>query len=275
MNLLSDFTILSQDLIDKTFEISDKAEEHIYTHEESTMKWGRIRNFYKDPVAVTEFLQKFPVVPQDETHSPGLQQHFPMPLMKCIQPVYQYLYGVLERNEFMFGPPNASDWQTYCNTHWTDMKVNVGSMIPHTDQFNMAFNIWLSEDNPAGTEFYLHDFGEDEPVAYYLAQFASYEKEHLLQKLIRTLNSNDNFSDEWNPDEIDTFFSSRNWKKYLTMDAEYNSCTFYPGHFFHKPEWDPRSYKKDLLRYSQVISYRFMNPGPFQSEWWQNFMPQL
>ena len=55
------------------------------------------------------------------------------------------------------------------------------------------------------------------------------------------------------------------------LDAEYNSCTFYPGHFFHKPEWNPRSYKKDLLRYSQVISYKFMRPGPFQGEWWQNF----
>ena len=210
MNLLSDFNILTEDGINRTFEISESAEECLYFCDESKLKWGRIKNFYKDPVAVKEMLQQFPVVPQSETHSPGLQQHFPMPFMKNIQPVYQYLYGVLERNQFMFGPPNVSDWQTYCNTHWTDMKVNVGSMIPHTDQFNMAFNIWLSEDNPAGTEFYLHDFGEDEPVAYYIAQFAQHDKEHLLQKLLRTLNGSSDFSNEWNPDEIDTFFSTRN-----------------------------------------------------------------
>ena len=79
--MISDLIILTQDVIDKTFEISDKAEEHIHIHEASTLKWGCIKNFYKDPVAVKEFLQRFPVVPQSATVSPGSQQHFPMPLM--------------------------------------------------------------------------------------------------------------------------------------------------------------------------------------------------
>ena len=266
MDLLSDFIILSQDLVDKTFEISDKAEEHIYIHEESTMKWGCIKNFYKDPVAVKEFLLKFPVVPQNVTHSPGLQQHFPVPAMTAFSAVYDYLHSVLTRYKFPILEQHHPAWQTYCNTHWKDMEISAASMVPHTDMFNIAFNIWLTEDNPAGTEFYYYK-GDNEHPAYFVEQFAQKEPFQCGKFSREVLNAEQDYNIKWNPEEIDTFFVDRGWHKYLTIEPEYNSCTFYPGLFFHKPEWDSRNYKDDLLRYSQVISYRAYQPTEWEMVW--------
>lgn len=272
MNLLSDFTIFTQDVIDKTFEISDKAEEHIHINKASTMKWGCIKNFYKDPVAVKEFLQKFPVVTQNATQSPGLQQHFPMPAMTALSKVYDYLYGILSKYRY---PINArvsldntqsySDWQTYCNTHWKHMDISAVSMIPHVDPFNYAFNIWLTDDNPAGTEFYYHQTNSEHPAAYTQSKITG------PGTTARACSINGNYlpaiSGNWDPDKIDTFFVERGWHRYLTIEPEYNSCTFYPSLFFHKPEWDSRNYKEDLLRYSQVISYRAFHPQGFETVW--------
>lgn len=260
MNLLSEFTILTQDIIDKTFEISDKAEEHIHIHEASTLKWGCVKNFYKDPVAVKEFLQRFPVVPQSTTVSPGSQQHFPMPLMARLTNVYAYLYGILskykfpiiERSKFDNDDTSFSTWQTYCNTHWKHMDISATSMIPHSDPFSYAFNIWLTDDNPAGTEFY-YNLSDGRPIYYGRARNPS--------------ASTSVKSVEWDPDKIDTFFVERGWHKYLRMEPEYNSCTFYPSLFFHKPEWDSRNYKEDLVRYSQVYSYRVFPPQQFPMVW--------
>ncbi len=258
--MISDLIILTQDVIDKTFEISDKAEEHIHIHEASTLKWGCIKNFYKDPVAVKEFLQKFPVVPQSATVSPGSQQHFPMPLMANLTKVYAYLYGILskykfpiiERSKFDNDDESFSTWQTYCNTHWKHMDISATSMIPHSDPFSYAFNIWLTDDNPAGTEFY-YNLSDGRPIYYGRARNPS--------------ASTSVKSVVWDADKIDTFFVARGLHKYLGREPENNSRTFYPSLFFHKPEWDSRNYKEDLVRYSQVYSYRVFPPQQFPMVW--------
>ena len=266
MDLLSNFTILPQDLVDKTFEISDKAEEHIYIHEDSTMKWGCIKNFYKDPVAVREFLQKFPIVPQNVTHSPGLQQHFPVPTMTSLSTVYDYLHSMLMKYRYPVVDQSYPDWQIYCNTHWKHMEIYESSMVPHTDPFSYAFNIWLTDDNPAGTEFYYYQKDNIYP-AYFLEAFARAEPYKCADFTRDVLHRKEDYTIKWDPDKIDTWFSERGWHKYLTMEPEYNSCTFYPSIFFHKPEWDSRKYKEDLLRYSQVISYRAFDTHQFENIW--------
>jgi len=271
MNLLSELTIFTQESIDKTFELSDSVEEKIYFHEESKLQWGCLRNFYKDPIAVKEFLQKFPIVEQSSTNSPGFQQHFSFPTMMSLKNVYKYLYNIITK--YNFPHPKIENWstdcwQTMCNTHWVDMKVNAANMIPHFDQPNMAFNIWLTKDNPAGTDFYYYKKNNKTP-AYFLEQFARDEPDFVGEFIRYVVNNECDEFIEWNPYEIDTFFTDRGWHKYLTMDPEYNSVTFYPGIYFHKPAWDIRNYRKDLLRYSQVISYTYTSSQQYQLDWYE------
>lgn len=269
MNLLKNFTLYPQDDVDKIFEISESAEEKIYTEKESGLKWGCIKNFYKDPVAVKEFLQQFPIVEQKQTNSPGFQQHFSFPTMLSLKNVYEYLYEVIIKYNFPRGEENYSTeaWQTFCNLHWIDMKVSASNMIPHFDQPNMAFNIWLTEDNPAGTDFYYYQKDNEKP-AYFFEQFAREEPQYASGFYRDVVNNLEDNLIDWDPNEIDNFYSSRGWHKYLTMEPEYNSVTFYPGIFFHKPAWDIRNYRKDLVRYSQVITYFFMPNNSYQMCWY-------
>lgn len=267
MPILSDFKIYDANDVAGIFELSDRREEKIYVDKKSGMKHGCIKNLYKDPVKVTEFFRQFPIVTEAISNAPGLQLYFSTDTSKALLHVYQYLEDVLRRNKYPLGTRaiTSQSWETYCNFHWKNMHTSVKSILPHFDFFNYAFNIWLTEENTAGTEFFSYQFEDFDPV-YYVGQF---HKEHpkRFTSFFETLNVEFRDREVWDPNDKD-FFKNNGFERYLVQEPEYNSATFYPGIFFHKPVWEPGSYDPDWLRFSQVIACAVEDGGKFQEQWY-------
>lgn len=267
MNLLNDYTIVTEENIDKIFQLSESIEENIYTDKVSGMKYGVLKNFYKDPVAVKEFFRSFPLITKSVTNSPGIQLYHSIVTNESLKPLYRYFFSLLKRNNFPHNPEpqfNVPVWETYCNFYWKNMNASKASMTPHFDNFNIGFNIWLSKDIPSGTDFYTYRWKDYEPV-YFIEEFRN-QSEYVFDDFFRELCElyTDSQDIAWNPDEIDT---AHTWEKYNTLDPEYNSVTFYPGIFFHMPSMHPDKYEEDFLRHSQVVTYNYTTLQEFQHYW--------
>lgn len=267
MNLLHDYNIINDETISKTFELSESIEENIYTDRISGLKYGVLRNFYKDPVAVKEFFKNFPLLSKTVSNSPGIQLYFSITMNESLKPVYKYLHNMLQRNKFPCDPQqqfHVPIWETYCNFYWKNMYASRASMTPHFDNFNLGFNIWLTEDVPSGTDFYSYRWKDYEPV-YFVEEFRNQsdtEFDDFFRELCEYYEDGEEI--DWNPDEID---NSSAWEKYHTIDPEYNTATFYPGIFFHMPSVHPDKYDENFLRHSQVITYAYTQLREYQHYW--------
>lgn len=254
MNVLSEWNVISEDCVRKTFELSDSIEEKVYSHDKSSLKYGVIKNFYKDPVAVREFFKQFPLISKKTSLSPGIQFNLGQQANDALEDVYLYLREVLNKNNFP-GVDNdikcrIPEWHTYLNYYWKGMKSKPTDFIPHMDLFNYGFNIWLSEGIQEGTKFYS-------------CRYRNYEPFYNFQQFIKNVDREtfDEFHDEfmmmYQGENIDLEF-----EEYLETQTEYNSATYYPGIFFHKPGFN---IKENFLRFSQV-SYCQFNPLPVFGE---------
>lgn len=275
MNLLRNHTVFTKENLQKIFELSPSREVSHYTVGE--FKYGIIKNFYKDPVAVKEFWETIPLFCSKVSNSPGIQSYFPPTGLSLLKNIFDYLYSVLESKDL----PRCMDrnktspevWNSYCNYYWKGMKGSKSSMQPHYDSFNLGFNVWLSEDIPGGTDFFTYKYKNFKPV-YYIADFLDQTNDQTtfdnfyfdLQRNYETDDDTYKSTDDlptWDPENN----TRSGWKKWHTIDAEYNSCTFYPGIFFHRPSIDPKDYTEDFLRQSQVFFSTWGDVDHFQQQY--------
>ena len=261
MNLLNNYTVFTEENLQKIFELSPSREVSYYT--EGEFKYGIIKNFYKDPVAVKEWWENVPLFASKISNSPGIQSYFPPTGLSLLKHIFEYLYSVLESKDLPRcmekNKTSPEVWNTYCNYYWKRMSGSKSSMQPHYDIFNMGFNVWLSEDIPGGTDFFTYQYKDYKPV-YYIGDFLDQANDQKsFDDFFFHLQSN--YGDELykSTDDIPTWDPENNtnpgWKKWHTIDAEYNSCTFYPGTFFHRPSVNPEDYDENFLRHSQVFVY--------------------
>ena len=314
MKLLHNYKVFSEDNIRKIFGLSPSIEEKFYIEKKSKLRYGIIKNFYKDPEAVAAFYQNYPLILPSEnrseffdrsvhSNSPGIQSYSDMDLTKSLRHLFKYLHSTLKKGGFPHRSKVTSQdkiknhmqvgsefdivyWDNYNNLYWKGMNATVASQVPHFDTFNLGFNIWLSKDIPDGTDFFTYRFKNHDPV-FYVQEFI--EKHSDNQELIEEFFTHYNNDTEQEmpvqdiPNiEFETTFSengiwdqeentSEEWDKWFTIPAEYNTCTFYPGLYFHRPNIS-QNFPEDLLRFSQVITHSWMSPEKFQEGYhkWSN-----
>lgn len=264
MNLLHDYNVIDEDTIQKVFEISESANEEIFIVEKAKLKYGVIKNFYKDPEAVKDFLKNFPIVLNSVSNSPGIQVYFSQNFNNSLKHIFKYFHNILQQYEFPHDKREVYKlpvWETYLNMYWKSMNATRANMTPHVDEFNYGFNIWITKDIPSGTDFYSYKWKNYKEV-YTMNEFRNIDA----GKFPMFMNSmceqfHDNEEIEWDPKQLD----ENTWQKYHTIEPQYNSVTYYPGCYFHMPSVSQELYKNDFLRVSQVVAYSFTDPQTFQS----------
>ena len=264
MNLLSDYRIVNSDTIQKVFEISEAAEESVHYVEKAGLKYGIIKNFYKDPSAVKNFIQEnFTIFGSPISNSPGLQLYFDIHFNKHLSHVMKYFHDILAKRYFPTNPTKEYGlpmWESYFNFYWKDMPAMKQNIIPHADDFCYAFNCWITKDIPEGTDFYTYSWNGHAPV-HTISEFRSVNNREF-STFRRSLDSDHETRSteiEW---DTKKHLDPEVWNKYHTIKPEYNTVTYYPGMFFHMPSISP-SYEENFLRMSQVYTYQFLPPDEF------------
>lgn len=264
MNLLNHYKIIDEDRIKKVFEISDSAEEQVFVIDEAKLKYGVVKNFYKDPVAVKEFFKEFPIVTNSVSNSPGVQVYFSQNLNNSLEHIFKYFHNLLMSHEYPHDRRpvyKVPIWETYLNLYWKNMNATKANMTPHVDEFNYGFNIWLTKDVPSGTDFYSYKWRNYKEV-YTINEFQEIDAGRFPMFMNSMCEQfHDTSEITWDPKQLDENI----WRKYHTIDPVYNSVTYYPGCFFHMPSVSPEKYNKDFLRLSQVVAYSFTDSQAFQN----------
>ena len=312
MNLLHNYKVFTQDDIRRIFELSPSIEEKFYVEKKSKLRYGIIKNFYKDPEGVAAFYENYPLIKKSETaldvdrsvhtNSPGIQGYSGLDVNKSLRHLYKYLHGALKRGGFPHKSKVTKDeiikgegrfttefdiafWDVYSNIYWKGMNATTASQIPQFDTFNIGFNIWLSKDVPEGTDFYTYHYKNEKPI-FYVQEFVERHQgnDEIIQEFFDYFN-NTLESSGHEPDAVlshdiplDKRFSEhgiwnqekntpKEYRKWFSLPAEYNTCTFYPGIYFHRPSIS-ENFPENLLRYSQVITHAWMTAERFQQSYW-------
>lgn len=267
MNLLHDYNVIDEDTIKKVFEISESANEEVFVVEESKLKYGVVSNFYKDPVCVKEFFKQFPVISSSVSNSPGIQVYFSQNFNNSLSHIFKYLHNIIIKHQYPHDIRNLYNvpvWETYLNMYWKKMNATKANMTPHVDNFCYGFNIWLSEDIPAGTDFYSYKWKNYREV-YTLNEFRDVDagKYPMFMNAMCDLFTGEEEGQQidWDPKKLDQTI----WRKYHTIEPKYNTVTYYPGCFFHMPSVSPELYDDNFLRLSQVVTYSFTDAQSFHN----------
>ena len=315
MNLLHNYKVFTQDDIRRIFELSPSIEEKFYVEKKSKLRYGIIKNFYKDPEGVAAFYENYPLITESEnksaftdrsvhSNSPGIQAHYGLDVNKSLRHVYKYLHGALQKGGFPHKTKVTKDeviksdgrfttefdiafWDIYNNIYWKGMNATTASQVPHFDTFNIGFNVWLSKNVPEGTDFYTYQYKNHKPI-FYVQEFIEQHRgeDEFIHEFFKHFNNvlelsghqvdpsanlshdiplDNRFSEDgiWDQEKNTT----KEWKRWFTLPAEYNTCTFYPGIFFHRPSIS-ENFPEDVLRFSQVFTHAWMSAERFQESYW-------
>jgi len=180
-----------------------------------------IDRLLQNPENMIKYLDKFPALDKEDfrkngkviSYAPGLQQLIPA---NCLQDLTMYFTNLLHP---IIGKKFRIEW--YTNIFSPDMIVTETSRYPHIDTFDLAINIWLTENQDGdGTAFYKsqNNLYYGEPVKY-------------------------DFSDD--EEEVWKRFEGNNdYKKYLVIPSKYNSAVVYNGKFYHSAYYIPNENKE-------------------------------
>jgi hypothetical protein len=184
------------------------------------LQYVSIENILKEPHKLLKYLDKFPALDKDDflnngkviSYSPGLQQLVPS---NYLQELTQYFNNLLYP---MIGGEFRIEW--YTNIFYPDMQTSEISRYPHVDTFDMAINIWLTENHKNdGTAFYKQ--GDDffgKPIKY---------------------DFKEDTKSVWKP-----FDGNSDYEKYFVVPSKYNSAVVYSGKFYHSAYYVPQPNKE-------------------------------
>lgn len=184
-----------------------------------------VENIMDDIDKLSTYLNKFPAIDKDDflqndkiiSYSPGLQQLIPTNYLKDLTDYFNNLLYP------MIGKMFRIEW--YTNIFWPTMQVNGISSYPHIDTFDMAINIFLTDNHlEDGTAFYKNkNIYHSEPIKY---------------------NFDEKMRMIWKP-----FEGNKEYQKYLTIPSKRNNASIYNGKYYHSAFYVP---EKDKERKSLV-----------------------
>jgi hypothetical protein len=184
------------------------------------LQYLSIENILKEPQKLLEYLNKFPALDKDDflkngkviSYAPGLQQLVPS---NYLQELTQYFNNLLYP---MIGKEFSIEW--YTNIFYPDMETSETSRYPHVDTFDMAINIWLTENHKDdGTAFYkMKDKFFGEPIKYDFVEDTKLP---------------------WKP-----FDGNADYEKYMVVPSKYNNAVIYSGKFYHSAYYVPQTNKE-------------------------------
>lgn len=179
-----------------------------------------VDNILKEPEKLLKYLDKFPALDKDDfenngkiiSYAPGLQQLVPA---NYLQELTQYFNTLLYP---IIGKEFRIEWFT--NIFYHDMKTTETSRYPHIDTFDMAINIWLTENHKDdGTAFY--KLGDN-----FFGPTPKYDFDIDTKSL-------------WKP-----FDGNSDYEKYIVVPSKYNSAAIYSGKFYHSAYYVPQPNKE-------------------------------
>jgi hypothetical protein len=247
---LKDFIRYSNSEINQILKINEKAE--IELHDNEQLNYIKIYNFFENPEEVKKFLVKFPcedrmmsLLESNNTdivsQAPGFQQTYNSMFFKNVS---QYFHNLLKKNSLCHYEWDTSCWEFYTNCIYSGMKCYNQNYLPHLDEFSHAANIYLTNIENTGTNFF--KFRGIEGEYYNLHQLSRNKNEREYYKSIILKK----FPDKSNVSDWVDFEGNDQFIKYHTIPAEYNSVSLYKGNFWHSIKFDASV--KDQIRYSLV-----------------------
>lgn len=189
-------------------------------HEYEKSQYVVVENLLENPEKLLAYLDKFPALDKMDfirngkiiSHAPGLQQLIPANYLQDLTQYFNNLIYPLIEKEFRL------EWFT--NIFSPDMVVKESSRYPHSDTFDMAINIWLTENHKDdGTALYKN--GDK-----YYGGSIKYDFEEDTESV-------------WRP-----FEGNSDYQKYYVVPSKFNTAVIYSGKFYHSAYYVPQSNKE-------------------------------
>lgn len=210
-----------------------------------------IDNFFKNPHDIVEVLKKFPANDKSNFYEniktteakynrpPGIQQLFPNSYLESLSFIvyklmaeYDYVpYDIETSGDYFMLGKQLSQFIYYSNCLYPNMKQFEYNYLPHFDQSQFAFNIFLSEDVEGGTAFYKlkHENKYYSTIGDIMDE-TDYDLKLGLQNKLNAMNAHDENSGVTNYDYFD---DDDLFEKYHLIDYQFNRFCLYKGSFWH------------------------------------------
>lgn len=228
-----------------------------------------VDNFFKNPNDIVDVLKLFPANNKDAFYDKvhelgkekynkpaGIQQLLPSSYFESVSFIlykllaeYDYVpYDIEQSGDYLLLGKQLNQFVYYTNIFYPGMtKVN-NNNYPHFDQFNFAFNIFLSENVGGGTAFYRL---RHKDKVYNSINSIINERDYDTKLEIKDkLNS---MNDEGEESDYDYFEGNDLFEKYHVIDYEFNRLCLYKGHFWHSVYYN--STEEINTRYSLSAAY--------------------
>lgn len=229
----------------------------IKKHKVEDLEYITIENFLKNPEKLKEFIKQFPTVDRYESinedkeyienhynkssKAPGIQQSIPV---RYLSDISNFIHHCMIDYNFCRYNYDVNLWDFYTNFLDPNITSFSANHFPHVDPFTYASNIYLTEVEDTGTQFFKYKIDENE---YYNTNNLVRNPKHakLMQEL--TENYREKYVDKFNDWQI--FTGCDFIEQYHFIPAKYNCVTIYKGCFWHAIKYNQNS---NSIRYSLV-----------------------
>lgn len=249
--------IFTQEHLDHVCEIN--LDHEIISETNGPLRYIKIKNFLKNPEDLKDFLSSFPALDRFGSikknrkyledylvgsKAPGIQQVIPPFYLRKLQ---KYLHETLNKLNFCRYSYDPDLWDFYTNYLDPNIESFAYNNVSHTDPFTYACNIYLTEVENSGTQFF--KFKGLEKDFYEVNSLLKNQKEYEYFNSIKLYGDENDFVngqfDEWNG-----FNGNEYLEQYHFIPAEYNSVSIYKGCFWHSIKYDSKN--STNTRYSLV-----------------------
>lgn len=268
MNNINDFKSFD---FDDAFQINGSLEVQSERYDDLT--YITIDNFFKYPEKVVDILKLFPINDRSKFYNhfsgkskllrpSGDQQFLPN---SYFQRLSYTLYKLLSEHDYVpydfsmvedFSKlgDQLSQFVYYTNIFYPNMPNYDNNYLPHFDQSNFAFNIYLSKEEIGGGTSFYNLVNEEKKYSCInsIIGIEDFDEKLTIQKKLNNMNT----IDENSPKNYISFEKNDLFEKYHTIPFEFNKLVLYAGQYWHNADYD--STKENSLRYSLCATY---SPG--------------
>jgi len=256
--------ITSQDYND-IFAINPKLEPLHYEFED--FEYWIIKDVLVRPEEANKFiLDNYAIIERESennaSHHPNNQLLYPE---FSFYKLKEYLMKFVSDNQILDFPNiNYQDqnvrvnidnsWICYSNFAFKNVKIQNRNHEPHTDEFTLGCNLFLTH-NGVGTSLFKKKYN-DELLVSDIEGFTKYGQEYInhMRKYYQQRKEDNSVIDKWvNLKEDD------NWKWYHIIPGEFNTISIYRGTYFHSP-YLSQELDDDEIRHNLVFGYNSQSP---------------
>lgn len=210
-------------------EINDNLKMMIYeVGEETKHKVLVIDDFLKNPDDLLSIIETHPFDSAIELVKWGHETHLKFPFIrKAFVGLAKIYYGIDPIDDSLLDEKIKLQF----NLINGGIQCPNRCIIPHIDQANLAFSLFLNPDgnNPGGTGFYTHvKSGLDYDLSYSDEEFKKTEQYWQIHETYRKAKR----------DDFETTFDSKNiseedWKLNFVAECKFNRLIMHPSYMFH------------------------------------------